>query len=158
MRCSASRIVCQEPAVGESEIRVPSLPVRSKVPRRRSARLAQMAPQLYVEEHYDDARERFDDNDEYNPDLDDNTTSESPVHSPDSQHVSPTAARGRLPPSPTRSRLLRRAVATTTTTAASRPQTDANVPKQRTVSIPPFFHVLTAMMQQKKIWNVATWS
>lgn len=105
-----------------------------------------MAPQLYVEEHYDDARERFDDNDEYNPDLDDNTTSESPVHSPDSPHVSPTPGRGRLPPSPTRSRLQRRAVATTTTTAASRPQTDANVPKKRTVSIPTIFHVLTLVM------------
>ena len=138
MRCSASRIVCQDPAVGESEISVVSLPSRSQVPRRRSARSAQMAPQLYVEEHYDDAREIFDDNNEYNPDLDDNTTSESLVHSADSQHVSPTPARQRLPPSPTRSRLpqQRRDVATTTTTTASRPQAYTNVPKQRTVSIP----------------------
>ena len=72
----------------------------SQVPRRRSARLAQMAPQLYIEENYDDARDRFDDNDEYMPDVDDTTTEESPKRSPNAIHVSPNPPRRSGKPSP----------------------------------------------------------
>ena len=106
------------------------------MPRRRSAILAQMAPQLYIEENYDDARDRFDDSDEYRPDVDDTTTEESPDHSPNSHHVSPAPTRQCVKPSPQRSHATWRPdVASATTTPVSRPETNANVPKPRTVSI-----------------------
>ena len=124
MLCSASRIASQKVVVGDSEIGVSSLPSRSQVSSRQSARLAQMAPQLYVKEHYNDVRDPFDDNNEYMPDVDDTTTEEeSPLASPDSHHVLATLARQCLPPSPTHSRLQRCAIATTTTTVVIRLQT-----------------------------------
>ena len=145
MLCSANIITCQEVVVGDSEIGVSSLPSRSQVSSRQSATLAQMAPQLYVKEHYNDVRDRFDDNNKYRPDVDNTTTEEeSPLASLDSHHVSETLARQCLPPLPTRSRLQRRVAAATTTTAVIRPQTEPKVHKQRTMSIPTISPILTS--------------
>ena len=125
MLCSANRVACQEAVVGDSEIGVSSMSSRSQVPHRRSARLAQMAPQLYVEEHYDDARDCFDDNDKYMPNVDDTSTKEeSPQASPDNHRVLATPARQCPPLSPTRSHVQGHVVVATNATDVSRPQTE----------------------------------
>jgi hypothetical protein len=132
----------------------------SQVPRRRSARLAQMAPQLYIEENYDDARDRFDDSDEYRPDVDDTTTEESPERSPNAIHVSPNPPRHSGNPSPQRSRATRRAdVATATNAPVSRPTPNANVPKPRTVSSLSLRQFVTVQaLEFFRHWNAASLS
>lgn len=148
--CMSRALQCQQNrvsrvVVGDSDIGVSSLPSRSQVSSRRSAILAQMAPQLYDKEHYNDARDRFDDNDEYMPDMDDTTTEdESPLASHDSHHILVTLAWQCLPPSPMHSRLQRRMVATTTTTAVIHPQVEPKGHKQRIMSIPTIFPILTS--------------
>ena len=125
------------------------------MPRRRSARLAEMAPQLYVDENYDDARDRFDDIDEYKPDADDTTTEGSPDHSPDSHGVSPTPTRQPVKPSLHRSHQRRRDLASATTAVLSRPNADVNVQKPRTVSMLRLSH-LTSQLLNFFHWNVVT--